>query len=472
MIRVTEIETDYLIVGSGAMGMAFADTLLTESPFDIVIVDRHAKPGGHWNVAYPFVRLHQPSSFFGVASRELSRFEKDKVGLNKGLYDLASGAEVSAYFDDVMQQTLLPSGRVRYFPMSDYQGDGAFISLTSGHATRVKYKKLVDATRLTVDVPAEHTPAFTIDDGVNFMALNELPVLKSAPKGYVIIGSGKTGMDACLWLLQNGVDADTIRWIMPRDAWMLPREFAQNSDEFFVDTFGNQANQFEALATAESIDDMYGRLEAAGCMVRIDKNVRPTMFHAATISRPELDKLRQIKNIIRMGRVSAIERDKIILDDGELETGVDIVHVDCSASLSRTMPKMSAKPVFDGDVITPQTVRSFMPVFSGSMIAYVEAHYDDEEEKNRLCNVVPLPNRAEDFVPMTLAAMMNQFNWSQDKPLRQWVRGNRLDGFSKLTHNLDPDNAEKMDIMLRIRDNAPKAVNNLMKLAETIDASA
>ncbi|MGB1463854.1 MAG: NAD(P)/FAD-dependent oxidoreductase, partial [Parvibaculales bacterium] len=160
------------------MGMAFADTLLTESDADMVIVDRHAKPGGHWNVAYPFVRLHQPSSFFGVASRELSRFEKDKVGFNKGLYDLASGAEVSAYFDDVMQQTLLPSGRVRYFPMSDYQGDGVFTSLTGGQETCVTFKKLVDATRLTVDVPAEHTPAFTIADGVNFMPLNELPTLK------------------------------------------------------------------------------------------------------------------------------------------------------------------------------------------------------------------------------------------------------------------------------------------------------
>ena len=45
------------------------------------------------------------------------------------------------------------------------------------------------------------------------------------------------------------------------------------------------------------------------------------------------------------------------------------------------MPKMSPKPVFDGDVITPQTVRSFMPVFSGSMIAYVEAQYDDAAGK-------------------------------------------------------------------------------------------
>lgn len=465
---MNEIETDYLIVGSGAMGMAFADTLLSESDADMVMVDRHAKPGGHWNVAYPFVRLHQPSSFFGVASRELSRFEKDQVGFNKGLYDLASGAEVNSYFDDVMQQTLLPSGRVRYFPMCNYEGEGVFTSMTGGQQTRVKYNKLVDATLYTVDVPVEHTPAFTIAEGVNFMPLNNLPTLTQAPKGYVVIGAGKTGMDACLWLLQTGVDPDAIRWIMPRDAWMLPRENAQNSMEFFNTTFGNQANQFEALAEAKDIDDMYARLEKAGCVVRFDESVRPTMFHAATVSRPELEALRQIKNVIRMGRVQALEADKIILDEGELETGPSIVHVDCSASLSRSMQRMSPKPIFDGNRITPQTVRSFMPVFSGSVIAYIDTHYDDEAEKNRLCSVVPLPNKAEDFVPMTLAAMMNQFNWSQDKTLRKWVQGNRLDGFTKLTKNVDPDDQEKMAILMRMRDNAPKAVGNLMKLAETI----
>ena len=450
------------------MGMAFADTLVSETKADMIMVDRHAKPGGHWNVAYPFVRLHQPSAFFGVASRELSRFEKDQVGMNKGLYDLASGPEVNAYFDDVMQQTLLPSGRVRYFPMSEYRGDGVFKSITNGRETTVKYKKFVDATRLTVDVPAEHTPAFTIADGVKFMPLNNLPNLKEAPRAFVVIGSGKTGMDACLWLLETGVEPDAIRWIMPRDSWMLPREFAQPAPEFFASTFGNQANQFEAIAGAADLDDMYARLEAAGCVVRFDETIKPTMFHAATISQAELQALRRIKNVVRMGRVTALERDCIFLEDGEIETAPDILHIDCSASLSRTMKTMEPKPVFDGNIITPQTVRSFMPVFSGSMIAYVDAHYTDEEEKNKLCSVVPLPNTAEDFVHMTLAAMMNQFTWSQDDTLRRWIRENRLDGFSKLTHGVDRDDQEKMAILMRLRDNAPKAVGKLMELASAL----
>ena len=64
------IDADYLIVGSGAAGMAFADTLLDESSARIVMVDRHHGPGGHWNDAYPFVRLHQPSAYYGVNSKK------------------------------------------------------------------------------------------------------------------------------------------------------------------------------------------------------------------------------------------------------------------------------------------------------------------------------------------------------------------------------------------------------------------
>ena len=70
-----EFATDYLVVGAGAMGMAFTDVLLSESDATITIVDSKAKPGGHWNDAYPFVRLHQPSRFYGVNSRCLERSE-------------------------------------------------------------------------------------------------------------------------------------------------------------------------------------------------------------------------------------------------------------------------------------------------------------------------------------------------------------------------------------------------------------
>ena len=461
----TPIETDYLIVGSGAVGMAFADILLTETDATLTIVDRFQKPGGHWNVAYPFVTLHQPSAYYGVSSRELSKGVKDEVGLNKGLFDLASGAEVIAYFDDVMRHQFLPTGRVQFFPMSDYQGDGVFKSLLTGEEHTVKARKTVDATFLKTTVPFTHTPSFKIDDGVQFMPLNNLPQISTPPAGYVVIGGGKTGIDACLWLLQNGVDPDAIRWIMPRDAWLLDRRNAQPADEFFAHTIGAQAAQFEAIAAADSIEDMFDRLEDAGYFVRIDKSVRPKMFHGATVSQLELEQLRRIKNIIRMGRVQHIKKDKIILDEGVLETSPDHIHVDCSA---RAISNDEMKPIFQGDLITPQMVRSYQPVFSAAFIAHVDGAYDTEEEKNRLCGVVPLPNHDTDYIRFTAAFMMNQYNWSQDKDLRQWLLDNRLDGFSRMVRNADKDDAEKQAILKRVRDNAPLAMAKLQEFLPQI----
>jgi glycine/D-amino acid oxidase-like deaminating enzyme len=60
------IETDYLVVGAGATGMAFTDALIAESDARVVMVDRRHQPGGHWNDGYPFLRLHTPSAIYGV----------------------------------------------------------------------------------------------------------------------------------------------------------------------------------------------------------------------------------------------------------------------------------------------------------------------------------------------------------------------------------------------------------------------
>jgi len=116
-----------------------ADTLLSETDANIIIVDRYAKPGGHWNVAYPYVTLHQPSQYYGVSSKELSTGKKDQIGWNKGLSDLASGQAVSAYYDDVMRHTFLPTGRVEYYPMCNHIEGGRFEGLLTGQQYEVDY---------------------------------------------------------------------------------------------------------------------------------------------------------------------------------------------------------------------------------------------------------------------------------------------------------------------------------------------
>ena len=439
--------------------MAFVDTLLDEIPdVDIVIVDRFAKPGGHWNSAYPFVTLHQPSAFYGVNSRELSQGLRDETGLNKGLGDLATGAEILSYFEAVMRQKFLTSGRVRFFPLSDYKGDGGFENRLSGQKTTATATKIVDCTHLNTTVPSTHSPNFTIGEEVRFMPLNDLPLVTDAPKGFTVVGGGKTGIDAILWLLENHVPPQNIRWIKSRDAWLINRKNTQPFPEFFEDTIGNQANMFEAIAEATSKSDMFDRLEACGYFLRLDKTVRPTMFHGATISEPELDELRRVKDIVRKGRVSSIDTDSISFVNGRTEPTLGHVIVDCSAS---AIKENVIKPVFQNNVITPQTVRAYQPVFSASVIAWIEAHVEGEAVKNAMSGVVPLPDDLDAFVRMTAANMMNQALWGQNKALRNWMREQRLDGFSKMVSGVTPEDTSKVEILKRMKAAAMPAMGKL-----------
>jgi NADPH-dependent glutamate synthase beta subunit-like oxidoreductase len=34
---------------------------------------------------------------------------------------------------------------------------------------------------------------------------------------FVLLGAGKTAMDAAIWLLSSGAPPDAIQWVMPRD---------------------------------------------------------------------------------------------------------------------------------------------------------------------------------------------------------------------------------------------------------------
>ena len=74
------MEFDYLVVGAGAAGMAITDELLTHNDGSVGIVDRRSAPGGHWQEAYPFVRLHQPSASYGVSSLPLGNNSVDEPG--------------------------------------------------------------------------------------------------------------------------------------------------------------------------------------------------------------------------------------------------------------------------------------------------------------------------------------------------------------------------------------------------------
>ena len=90
------LQTDYLVVGGGASGLAFADTLVAEAEnVEVTVIDPRQAAGGHWLNAYPFVRLHTPSAYYGVNSLALGEDRIDRVGENAGYYERATGEEVA-----------------------------------------------------------------------------------------------------------------------------------------------------------------------------------------------------------------------------------------------------------------------------------------------------------------------------------------------------------------------------------------
>ncbi len=465
------METDYLIIGSGAVGMAFADTMLDESDAHITIVDRRSAPGGHWLDAYPFVALHQPSAYYGVNSTELGSRRKDDSGPNSGLYEMASGHEINSYYSKLMHQRFLPSGRVSYFPMCNYTGEGRIVSLLSGAQTHVKVRrKTVDASHFAPNIPATHTPVFAVADGVRLVPPNALPQLwlqrvgLAIPRRFCILGAGKTAMDAAIWLLRSGASPASIQWVVPRDSWLQNRLHTQPGLEFFNDSIGGEADKLATFAQAESIDELFLRLEALGQMLRIDPAHTPTMFHYATISTGEVNLLRTITRVIRKGRVLAIERDAMVLEQGRIAMEPDTLYVDCTAS---AVERRDNSPVFQGEKIVIQLLRAPLVVMSAALTAYVEVHGGDEARKNQLCQPVPFPRDLAGYALATKVSMMNQFQWSQDKQLRQWMRSCRLDAFGKMVAELDRTDTGKQEILARLRTSGAAAMANFDRLSES-----
>ncbi|MFE6648111.1 NAD(P)-binding protein, partial [Nocardioides sp. NPDC057772] len=289
------VEVDYLVVGAGAMGMAFADTVIEHADVRVALVDRRHGVGGHWLEAYPFVRLHQASAFYGVASTLLGGGRLQQRGPEAGLQERATQAEICAYYARVLDR-MVESGKVEFFPNSEYVGDNAVVSNISGERVEMPGARVVDARYLAPSIPAEKPPPFGVADDARVLPVNELARLDEAPSQYVVVGSGKTATDACIWLLSRGVDPDAICWVRPRDPWMLNRAVVQPDPAVFL---GMAADTMAAAERSTSPEDLFLRLEDAGIMLRIDPSVMPTMAKAPTLATWELEQLRTLENVVR-----------------------------------------------------------------------------------------------------------------------------------------------------------------------------
>ncbi len=439
------VNTDYLVVGAGASGLAFADALLAEADVEITVIDRRHTPGGHWADAYPFVRLHTPSAYYGVNSLALGEDRIDQVGENSGYYERATGEEVFEYFAEATGR-LTETGRGRVLTGHEYLGsgsDGAQVrDLTSGelHDVAVR-RKVVDARYLEASIPATHTAPFEVAPGARLVPINDLPAAAQSGCSYAVLGSGKSAVDACIWLLDNDVQPDRIRWMRPRDAWFYDRSHFQPLEQVGAIMEGISLDA-EAGAHAANIDDLFERLEASGRLVRIDPAWPATMYRGTMLSARELTALRQIEDVVRLGRVRRIEADRIVLERGETKTGPDVLHVDCTALGLNNAP---ATPIFQPGRIVLQQVRQLSPCFNAALVGFTEAHRDDDADKNRLCPPNPYPSSIEDWPRMMSCTLITAERWLDEPDLSAWVAQSRLNLLRAL-----PDHAAEPSVQTAV----------------------
>lgn len=440
--------------------MAFVDTLIEESDAEVVMIDRRHAPGGHWLDAYPFVRLHQPSRYYGVNSTALGSESRMAGGPEAGLYERAGAAEICAYYERVMRERLISSGQVRFFPQCDHTGEGRFVSRLTGETFEVEVRKrIVNAAYLPSAIPADTPPSFEVESGVSCVTPNQLVDLADHPAGYVVLGGGKTAIDVCLWLLENGVDPDAIRWVKPREAWLLNRDYFQ-PDELVGDLLEGVTRQMEAAAGASSVEDLFERLEAAEQIRRVDPDVRPTMLKGATAAEWEIELLRRIGNVDRLGRVRRIERERMLFDEGEVATGPGRLYVHCTAAGLARPPSL---PIFAPERITLQAIRFGLPPFAGAMIGFIEANRDDDEEKNRLCPPNRYTDTDLDWARATVIGMNADYAWSKQPDIAAWLAGARLNPGSGLAAR--SGNPQIQQAGRRLAENTRPGLTRLAELA-------
>ena len=392
---ILSLDTDYLVIGAGAAAMAFVDELISQSPTArVIMIDRREAPGGHWNNAYPFVTLHQPADFYGVNSEQL----EDNPG------EFASKEQILTYYKRVMKK-LCATGRVNFFAQCEYQGDGQFRSLTDEsqiYQTTV-HRRIVDAAYSNVSIPAERPPNFPVDSAMHCVPINALASLTRPWNHYVVIGAGKTGIDAILRLLEDLVDPSDITWIMSHDPLLLNRDM-MNRDVFPVE-FPRQLRLTRGISTA---DEYLNVFEKHNWIMRLDPTIETEHFRCTSVDMCELAKIRRISNIVRLGRVTEITPDEVLLEHGAIPSHPDTLYIDCAANgLVRRPPK----PVFDGKRITLQPISLCQPIFSAGLIASIEVRETSDAKRNQASQPVPYPDTFLHYFQAILIWNRNSLAW-------------------------------------------------------------
>jgi hypothetical protein len=136
--------------------------------------------------------------------------------------------------------------------------------------------------------------------------------------------------------------------------------------------------------------------------------------------------------------VRRIEPDRIVLERGEIQSGAEVLHVDCTALGLNNAP---ATAIFEPGRIVLQQVRYNSPCFNAALVAFIEAHRDSDEDSNRLCPPNPYPSSIVDWPRVMSRTWRTEQRWMSEPDLAAWVARSRLNLLGAL-----PDHAAEPSV--------------------------
>jgi hypothetical protein len=212
------------------------------------------------------------------------------------------------------------------------------------------------------------------------------------------------------------------RWGPTWAEFLRTQEKAILATDFFTVTLLDSSSVY-VLAIIEHASQrvrILGVTAACDHLLRLDPNVTPTMYHAATFTVAERERLRTIENVVRLGRIETIGAGEIELEQGVIPTDRGQLYVDCSGGLG----KAPARPIFEPGRITLQCISTVHPTFNAAVLGYLEASRgDDEVAKSRLSPTTRYPDGANDWISNMRGQLESLSLWNAQPDLaRGWSR--------------------------------------------------
>jgi hypothetical protein len=193
-------------------------------------------------------------------------------------------------------------------------------------------------------------------------------------------------------------------------------------------------------------------------MLRIDTDVVPTMAKTPTLGAWELELLRTIEHVVRLGHIKEVTSNEIVLDHGSVPLPSDSLLVHCAASGLQYPPLV---PIWSPDKVRLQTIRAGFPCFCAALAGYVEATRDDDRERNRLCPPNTFPDTTASWARMQVRGTLATRAYGAEPDIAAWANASVLN-----PARIEPSQHDDPAVQAASARLADRAEQGLARLAE------